>query len=432
MFVFNVYLKNISEVIIMISSEKLEILVNAAKFDVSCSSSGSNRKNKKYGIGNCNTSGICHSFTPDGRCISLLKILMSNDCSYNCLYCMSRCSNDCPRATATPTEICELTIEFYKRNYIEGLFLSSAVYKNPDYTMELLTETVIKLRKLYGFNGYIHLKGIPGADVTLMMRAGAYVDRISYNLELPSERSLRLLAPQKNKKNILLPMGIIREEKLTAKPKKCRFLPAGQTTQMIIGASPEKDGEILRLTDALYRKFDLKRVYFSSYVPLNVKNDLLPQNPTGLMREHRLYQADWLLRFYGFEVDEFINANENLNPFLDPKCDWAFRHTDLFPIEVNTASDQMLVRTPGIGLKSAYKIIKARRYGNLNLTDLVAMKIPLKRAVHFITVNGRYYGAPTFEKAKGILTGYVEDFNYTKLSLFSDKETALSVMSGEL
>lgn len=416
----------------MISAEKLEILVNAAKFDVSCSSSGSNRQNKKGGIGNAESSGICHSFTPDGRCVSLLKILMSNDCSYNCLYCMSRRGNDCPRATATPAEICELTMEFYKRNYIEGLFLSSAVYKNPDYTMELLTETVVKLRKLYGFNGYIHLKGIPGADVTLMMRAGEYVDRISYNLELPSERSLRLLAPQKNKKNILLPMGIIRDEKLSAKTKKSRFLPAGQTTQMIIGASPEKDGAILHLTDALYRKFDLKRVYFSSYVPLNEKTDLLPQKPAGLMREHRLYQADWLLRFYGFEVDEFIKENENLNPLLDPKCDWAFRHTELFPIEINTASDQMLVRTPGIGLKSAYKIIKARRFGNLNFTDLIAMKIPLKRAVHFITVNGKYYGAPSFEKAKGILTGYSEDFNYSKLSLFSDNETALSVISGEL
>ena len=416
----------------MISSEKLEILVNAAKFDVSCSSSGSNRRNAKGGIGNAESSGICHSFTPDGRCVSLLKILMSNDCVYNCLYCMSRRGNECKRATATPDEICELTMEFYKRNYIEGLFLSSAVYKNPDYTMELLTETVVKLRKLYGFNGYIHLKGIPGADVTLMMRAGEYVDRMSYNLELPGEQSLRLLAPQKNKKDILLPMGIIRDEKLSAKTKKSRFLPAGQTTQMIIGASPENDGAILRLTDALYKKFDLKRVYFSSYVPLNDKTDLLPQKPAGLMREHRLYQADWLLRFYGFEVSEFIKENENLNPLLDPKCDWAFRHTELFPIEINTASDQMLVRTPGIGLKSAYKIIKARRYGNLNFTDLIAMKIPLKRAVHFITVNGKYYGAPSFEKAKGILTGYADDFNYSALSLFSDKETALSVISGEL
>ena len=298
--------------------------------------------------------------------------------------------------------------------------------------MELLNETGVKNRKLYWFNGYIHIKGIPGADVTLMMREGEYVDRRSYNLELPSEQSLRLLAPQKNKKNILLPMGIIRDEKLSAKTKKSRFLPAGQTTQMIIGASPEKDGAILHLTDALYRKFDLKRVYFSSYVPLNEKTDLLPQKPAGLMREHRLYQADWLLRFYGFEVGEFIKENENLNPLLDPKCDWAFRHTELFPIEINTASDQMLVRTPGIGLKSAYKIIKARRFGNLNFTDLIAMKIPLKRAVHFITVNGKYYGAPSFEKAKGILTGYSEDFNYSKLSLFSDNETALSVISGEL
>ena len=415
----------------MISEEKLAILVDSAKYDVSCSSSGSSRKNTG-GLGNAYQGGICHSFTEDGRCISLLKILLSNDCAYNCLYCQSRRSNDIKRATATPDEICELVIEFYKRNYIEGLFLSSAVYKNPDYTMELLLNTVIKLRKLYGFNGYIHLKGIPGADNALLMRAGEYVDRISYNIELPSEKSFRLLAPQKNKKNIIQPMSLIKYEKEANKSLKSKFLPAGQTTQMIIGASPETDGKILKLTEALYKKFSLKRVYYSSYVPLNFNTTLLPSIPTGLLREHRLYQADWLIRFYGFDVDEIISENENLNPTYDPKCAWALKHYDLFPIEINTASDQMLARTPGIGLKSAYKIIKARKYGNLTFEDLKAMRIPLKRAIHFITVNGKYYGAPTFKETQKKLSFSEPDVEYTQLSLFSSLEIKTSVLTGEL
>ncbi len=415
----------------MITEEKLAILVDSAKYDVSCSSSGSSRKNAG-GIGDAFSSGICHSFTEDGRCISLLKILMSNDCAYDCLYCQSRRSNDVRRATATPDEICELTMEFYKRNYIEGLFLSSAVYKNANYTMELLLNTVIKLRKLYGFNGYIHLKGIPGADSALLMRAGEYVDRMSYNIELPSENSLRILAPQKNKKNIITPMSIINSEKQATKSIKSKFLPAGQTTQMIIGASPETDGRILKLTSALYNKFNLKRVYYSSYVPLNFSTTLLPNIPTGLLREHRLYQADWLIRFYGFDVDEIISENENLNPMYDPKCAWALKHPELFPIEINTASDQMLARTPGIGLKSVYKIIKARRYGNLTIENLKAMRIPLKRALHFITVNGKFYGAKTQRETERLLSFSEPEKEYTQLSLFSSSEIKASVLTGEL
>lgn len=415
----------------MITEEKLAILVDSAKYDVSCSSSGSSRVNTG-GLGNAYASGICHSFTEDGRCVSLLKILLSNDCSYDCLYCQSRRSNDVKRATATPDEICELTTEFYKRNFIEGLFLSSAVYKNPNYTMELLLDTVIKLRKLYGFNGYIHLKGIPGADNALLMRAGEYVDRISLNVELPSEKSLRLLAPQKTKKNIFTPMGLLKYEKDANKSFKSKFLPAGQTTQMIIGASPETDGRILKLTEALYSKYSLKRVYYSSYVPLNFNSNLLPTIPTGLLREHRLYQADWLIRFYGFTVDEIISEEENLNPTYDPKCAWALKHYELFPIEINTATDQMLARTPGIGLKSAYKIIKARRYGNLTIEDLKAMRVPLKRAIHFITVGGKYYGANTYKDVTRRLTFSEPELEYTQLSLFSSPEIKTSVLTGEL
>ncbi len=415
----------------MISSEKLKILVDSAKYDVSCSSSGSNRKNKG-GIGNANYGGICHSFTKDGRCISLLKILMTNICSYDCLYCNSRRTNDVPRAIATPDEICELTMEFYKRNYIEGLFLSSAVYKNSNYTMELLLETVIKLRKLYNFNGYIHLKGIPGADELLIMRACEYVDRMSFNLELPSEKSLRLLAPQKNKKNILTPISRLYEEKEWNKSVKSRFLPAGQTTQMIVGASPESDGQILNLTEALYKKYKLKRVYYSSYVPLNTTSKLLPTTQTGLLREHRLYQADWLIRFYGFNVKELIGENENLSQEYDPKCAWALKHPEFFPVEVNTAPVEMLARVPGIGLKSAYKIVESRRYGRIDLESLKRMKIPLKRAINFITTNGFFYGFKRLNDIKNSLIITENASLYSQISMFSTPEIASSVILGEL
>lgn len=411
--------------------EKLRILTESAKYDVSCSSSGSNRKNSK-GLGNGSYGGICHSFTKDGRCISLLKILMTNICTYDCLYCQSRRSNDVPRAIMTPSEICEITMEFYKRNYIEGLFLSSAVYKNANYTMELLLDTVIRLRKLYNFNGYIHLKGIPGADKLLIMRAGEYVDRMSFNLELPSEQSLRLLAPQKSKKSILSPMSLISGEKQADKSIKSKFLPAGQTTQIIVGASPERDGKILRLTSALYNKYELKRVYYSSYAPLNLNESLLPKIPAGLLREHRLYQADWLLRFYGFSVEELIGENENLLMEYDPKCAWALKHQELFPIEINTAPVEMLVKVPGIGLKGAYKIISARRYGSLNFEDLKNMKISLKRARHFITANGIYSGLKKESDVKNSLLQIENESQMTQLSMFSNLENSLQVITGEL
>lgn len=414
----------------MISAEKLKILVESAKFDVSCSSSGSSRKNQG-GIGNASAGGICHSFTQDGRCISLLKILMTNNCVYDCAYCLSRRSNDFPRATATPDEICELTMEFYKRNYIEGLFLSSAVYKNPDYTMELLLETVIKLRKLYGFHGYIHLKGIPGADQKLVMRAGEFVDRMSFNLELPTEKSLRLLAPQKTKKSILAPISYLHGEKDADKSKKSRFLPAGQTTQMIVGASPERDGQILNLTQALYKKYALKRVYYSSFVP-TTNSALLPTVPAGLLREHRLYQADWLIRFYGFSVNELISENENLSKDYDPKCAWALKHPELFPVDVNTAPLEMLIRIPGIGVKSAYKIISARRYGRLSITDFEKMKIALKRAIHFITFSGKFFGFIKENMVERALKSLDSNESYEQLSLFSNSEINASVLTGEL
>ena len=414
----------------MITAEKLQILSDAAKFDVSCSSSGSNRKNKG-GIGNAYQAGICHSFTKDGRCVSLLKLLMTNVCVYDCAYCQNRRSNDTPRAIATPTEICELTMEFYKRNYIEGLFLSSAVYKNPDYTMELLLETVIKLRKLYGFHGYIHLKGIPGADQKLVMRAGEFVDRMSFNVELPSEPSLRLLAPQKTKKNIITPISLLKEEKAERQSFKSRFLPAGQTTQLIVGASPEKDGQILNLTQALYGKFALKRGYFSSYVPV-VSSHLLPSEPTGLLREHRLYQADWLIRFYGFKVSELLKENENLSSDYDPKCAWALKHPEFFPMDVNTASLEELIRIPGIGIKSAYRIISARRYGRLSLEDLEKMKISLKRAIHFITLSGKFFGSMKQQTISQSLKLDVTAESAEQLSLFSSPSITTSVLTGEL
>lgn len=335
----------------MIDPERLKILTDSAKFDVSCSSSGSDRRNCRGGTGNASYAGICHSFTADGRCVSLLKILMSNKCSYNCLYCVNRATNDVPRASATPDEICELVMHFYKRNYIEGLFLSSAVEKSADYTMERLLETVIKLRKMYQFNGYIHLKGIPHADRLLIQRAGNYADRMSFNVELPSEQSLKLLAPQKSAESIFSPMKMLAREIPALSDRTARsrryFLPAGQTTQMIVGASPETDGQILKLSQWFYSVPRLKRVYYSSYVPTNFSTAYLPAAPTGLLREHRLYQADWLLRFYGFTADEIVDENGNLDRGLDPKCGWALRHLEEFPLEVNTAPVEKLVRVPG-------------------------------------------------------------------------------------
>lgn len=415
----------------MIDNERLKILTESAKYDVSCSSSGSTRRGEGV-IGNCLKGGICHSFTPDGRCISILKILMSNDCVYDCKYCVNRRSNDIKRATASPDEICELVVNFYKRNYIEGLFLSSSVVRNSDYTMERLLSTVYKLRRIYGFGGYIHLKGIPGADKTLLEKAGHLVDRMSFNLELPSEQSLKLLAPQKSKKAIVKPMFEMREDILEygSKNGKSKFLPAGQTTQMIIGASPEKDGKILKLSEALYKKAGLKRVYYSSYVPVNLYSDLLPVKPAGLLREHRLYQADWLLRYYGFTSDEIADEGENLDVSVDPKCFWALKHPELFPVEVNTAPVEMLLRVPGIGIRSAYKIINARKHGTVGFENLSVMKVVLKRAKHFITCKGKFYGTENLTERKFLLSA--NEANYTQLSLFSDNENAISASIGEL
>lgn len=417
----------------MIDAKRLTILTESAKYDVSCSSSGSSRKSTKTGLGNTAMSGICHSFTPDGRCISLIKLLMTNECIFDCQYCINRRSNDLPRAIASPDEICEIVIEFYKRNFIEGLFLSSAVYRSPDYTMELLLTTVIKLREEYGFNGYIHLKGIPGANHLLIDRAAAYADRMSFNIELPSEKSLKLLAPQKSKQNILLPMQALSiQHEHMQKEHNFKFLPAGQTTQMIVGASPENDSQIIRLTQALYKKFKLERVYYSSYVATNRKNPYLPQNSTGLLREHRLYQADWLLRFYGFTAEELLSDGENFSEKFDPKCAWAIKNIDAFPIEINKAPLEMLIKVPGIGFKSAYKIISARKYGKIQYEDLIKMKVVLKRAKHFITVNGKFYGEQKMLLIENSLSDFSTQEQGIQLSLFSDFNTTQSILTGQI
>ena len=455
--------------------EKLQILADAAKYDVACTSSGSSRRGKKGELGNTEACGICHSFAADGRCISLLKILMTNHCAYDCKYCINRVSNDVRRATFTPEEICQLTVEFYKRNYIEGLFLSSGILKNPTYTMERMCETLLLLRTKYHFNGYIHVKTIPGASDELLAAAGYLADRISINMELPTQESLRTLAPNKTMKNILNPMGKVQStiashrmaigksaymersrgnqflnqgifsdhshkmfrEKLektnpdiqlkdsTTTPKdiptgfsrnensmasriltwenacqlspldmsdlKRSFAPAGQSTQMIIGATGESDYTLLQTTQALYQGYDLKRVFYSAYIPLN-EDKVLPQigTPPPLLREHRLYQADWLLRFYGFQANELLSETQpNFNELIDPKCDWALRHLEQFPVEVENASYALLLRVPGIGPKSASRITHARRYGRLDFASLKKMGVVLKRAHYFITCGGR-------------------------------------------
>ena len=376
---------------------KLGILTDAAKYDVACTSSGVERRGNGQSIGNCVKDGICHSFSSDGRCISLLKILFTNECIYDCKYCLNRCSNDVPRATFTPEEVCTLTMEFYRRNYIEGLFLSSGIIKSPTFTMELIYRTVWLLRNKYRFNGYVHVKAIPGADAGLIQQTGYLVDRMSVNLELPTAEGLRALAPNKHRKNILTPMrqiqnGIqLNRNDIVVYRNAPRFVAGGQATQMIIGATPESDYQIINVAESLYQKFELKRVFYSAFVKVN-EDKSLPALPGGppLLREHRLYQADWLLRFYGFRASELLDEKRPFfNVMLDPKEDWAVRHLEEFPIEINRAPYEKLLRIPGVGVKSAQRIVAARRSGNLTFTDLKKIGVVLKRALYFITCSGR-------------------------------------------
>lgn len=380
-------------------NEKLRILADAAKYDAACTSSGVDRKNGSMGTGNAVACGICHSFSADGRCISLLKILLTNDCCYDCVYCVNRVGNDTERATFSPDEVCTLTMGFYRRNYIEGLFLSSAVYRNPSYTMELIYETVLRLRTVYHFHGYIHVKAIPGADPQLIQQTGFLVDRMSCNLELPTAEGLRSLAPNKPRRQLLKPMRQIQQQITVSKHEVALyrhaqpFVPAGQSTQMIIGATGESDYQIMSVSEALYGRFKMKRVFYSAYVGVN-EDSRLPAVGTmpPLLREHRLYQADWLIRFYGFKAAELLSKRQpNFNLLLDPKCDWAVRHLEAFPVEVMTADYYQLLRVPGLGVNSARRICRARRYGGLRFEDLKKMGVVLKRAMYFITCQGRVY-----------------------------------------
>ena len=418
--------------------EKLQILTDAAKYDVACTSSGVERKGDGTGIGNCSKAGICHSFSADGRCISLLKILFTNECIYDCKYCVNRSSNDVIRTSFTPDEICTLTMEFYRRNYIEGLFLSSGILKNPNYTMELIYAALYKLRHVCNFQGYIHVKAIPGADPILIQKVGFLADRMSVNLELPTAESLRLLAPHKSRKNILAPMRLVQEkskenrQELTLYKSAPRFVPAGQSTQMIIGASPETDYQILRVAESLYQKFGLKRVFYSAFVAVNEDKALPARTSDGppLLREHRLYQADWLLRYYKFEANELLNEkNPNFNIFLDPKCNWALRHLEYFPVEVNRADYRTLLRVPGIGYTSARRIVRARKMGSLDFPDLKKMGVVLKRALYFVTCKGKMM-YPTRMEEDYILRNLLDprenlprgmkEISYRQMSFFDD------------
>ena len=418
--------------------KKLEILADAAKYDVACTSSGVDRKNDGTGIGNCVKAGICHSFSADGRCISLLKILLTNECIYDCKYCVNRRSNDVPRASFTPQEVCDLTIGFYRRNYIEGLFLSSGVVGNPDLTMELLYQTLYKLRTEYHFQGYIHVKAIPGASPELIEKTGYLADRMSVNLELPTEEALKVLAPQKKRERMLTPIRQVQtmrksnKEELILYRHAPKFVPAGQSTQMIIGAGGETDYQIMKMAEGMYRNYEMKRVFYSAFVRVN-DDSHLPALPGGppLMREHRLYQADWLLRYYGFETKELLSEDKpDFNVFLDPKCDWALRHLDLFPVEIMRADYQTLLRVPGIGYKSAQRIVRARRLGSLDYESLKKMGVVLKRAIYFITCRGKqmypmkleedYILRNILDGKERLQAGIPQDVTYQQLSLFDD------------
>ncbi len=419
--------------------DKLKILTDSAKYDVACTSSGSDRTMDKNlpGMGSAVSCGICHSFSADGRCISLLKVLMTNYCEYDCQYCVNRHSNDTPRAAFTPRELADLTINFYKRNYIEGLFLSSGVIKSPDYTCERMIRCIEILRNEYHFYGYIHAKAIPGADEVLLQRLGFLVDRMSVNIELPSQKSLAKLCPNKSKQAILKPMGLLKNRIKENKTEIVqyrhapKFVPAGQSTQMIIGATPETDYQILNLTEGLYKQYSLKRVFFSAYIPV-ADNPLLPSVHTKppLLREHRLYQADWLLRFYGFEAKELLDEeHQSFHPLIDPKCNWALNHMELFPVEVNKASYEMLLRVPGIGVTSAKRILQARKAGRLDYEGLKKIGVVLKRAQYFITCKGKLAQGLKIrednllmslvsEKGISLLTRQMLDQSYEQMSLF--------------
>ncbi len=417
--------------------QKLNILTDAAKYDVACTSSGVDRKGSGNGMGNCVAAGICHSFSADGRCIALLKILFTNECVFDCKYCVNRSSNDVPRASFTPDEVCTLTMEFYRRNYIEGLFLSSGILKTPGYTMELLYQTLYKLRYEYHFEGYIHVKAIPGAPQELIQKTGFLADRMSVNLELPTADSLRKLAPHKTRKHILAPMRQVQlkrqenKNELVLYKNAPKFVPAGQSTQMIIGATPENDYQILTVAESLYQKFELKRVFYSAFIQVN-QDALLPVLPGGppLLREHRLYQADWLLRFYGFGAGELLSeSHPNFNVFLDPKCDWALSHLEQFPVEINRADYYTLLRVPGIGPKSAQRIVRARRMGSLDYQALKKAGVVLKRAVYFITCNGKQMYPLKIEEdfiLRNLLYSSgqtpAETVTYRQLSLFDDDQ----------
>jgi len=417
--------------------EKLTILSDAAKYDVACTSSGIDRSGNGQGIGNCLAPGICHTFSADGRCVSLLKILFTNECIFNCTYCLNNCNNDVKRASFTPEEVCTITMEFYRRNYIEGLFLSSGILVNPNYTMDLIYQTLYLLRKKYLFNGYIHVKAIPGADPVLIEKAGFLADRMSINLELPTADSLKKLAPYKSRNTILKPMRQIQngitesKQELMLYHSAPKFVPAGQSTQMIIGATPENDFQIMSVAEGLYNNFSLKRVFFSAFVNVN-ENSNLPMLPGGppLLREHRLYQADWLLRYYHFQVSELLSETQpNFNIYIDPKCDWALRHMEAFPVEIQKADYRTLLRVPGIGYKSAQRIIKARRHAALDFFDLKKIGVVLKRALYFITCSGKMM-YPTKLDADYILSNLLSDKTqipkelrnqgYKQLSLFDD------------
>lgn len=432
--------------------EKLCILTDAAKYDVACTSSGSSRAGKRDGIGSAVAAGICHSFSADGRCISLLKVLMSNACSYDCQYCVNRRSNDVRRATFTPKELAQLTIDFYRRNYIEGLFLSSAVVGSPDATSEMMLKVLLILRNEYKFYGYIHVKAIPGTDERLLSAIGCLADRMSVNIELPSNDGLKLLAPDKKKEAILGPMGFIKNgiAENSSDVVKYRhapvFVPAGQSTQMIIGATNDSDYRILNLTAALYKKYSLKRVFFSAYIPV-VEGSNLPALTTKppLLREHRLYQADWLLRFYGFDADEILDEkNPDFNPYIDPKCNWAINHMEFFPVDVNKADYEQLLRVPGIGVKCAMKIIKARRLNKLDFDSLKKLGVVLKRAKYFITCSGKTMPGIKIEYAP-VMSALMSQSTYEayamqgyrQLSLFDEntllsKEDSIKCLTGQI